>query len=685
MTISSPVADTENQPRRDTDWRLFLRLASYATRSKRLLIISIALLVPLAVSGAIQPILIGQAISVIRAEPTYQFLQGLPLSTALNVLAVLLMLTITFRLGLQSVQGYLVTKVGQIITTDIRNDLFVHVTSLAVRFFDRTPVGKLMTRLTSDVEALGEVFSSGAIGIVSDLFSILVIAIFMFTMQWQLALMLVLMMIPIAAIIIYFQNQFRIANYTTREELSDLNAQLQENLTGIGVVQLFRRERFNSELFNVTNKCYIKAVDKTIFYDSAVSATLEWIALVAIAAVLWMGGQSLLQGTINFGTLSAFILFAQRLFDPLRQFAEKFTAIQAGFTAVERISDILNEPIEIKDPTSGEKEEESSATDFVADVTDVTDVKNRRKREAGRREYYSPLLMAGHPEALAYNLSSNESELADQNHTPVASEYRLSANNQKSLVAPAQSKQAASGEIQFDNVWFAYKENEYVLQDLNFTIKSGEKVALVGPTGAGKSSIIRLLCRLYEPTRGRILIDGTDIRDLPQAELRRHVGVIIQDGFLFAGDVKSNISLGESYSMEEIRAAAEKTNVARLIEQLPQGYDTQLRERGTNLSGGQKQLLAFARAAIRNPSILVLDEATASLDVGTEALIQEALERVMADRTAIIIAHRLSTIRNVDRILVLKRGQLVESGSHEELLQQEGLYASLYKLQMLGS
>ena len=624
MTISPPVADTKNQPRRETDWRLFMRLASYATRSKRLLIISIALLVPLAVSGAVQPILIGQAISVIRSEPTYQFLRGMPLSAALNILAVLLMLTITFRLALQSVQGYLVTKVGQIITTDIRNDLFTHVTSLAVRFFDRTPVGRLMTRLTSDVEALGEVFSSGAIGIVSDLFSILVIAIFMFTMQWQLALMLVLMMIPITALIVYFQYQFRIANYTTREEISDLNAQLQENLTGIGVVQLFRRERFNSELFSVTNKRYIKAVDKTIFYDSAVSATLEWIALVAIAAVLWLGGQKLLQGTLNFGTLSAFILFAQRLFDPLRQFAEKFTAIQAGFTAIERISDILNEPIEIKDPTR--EELEAGKRQQKAE---------RIKREAGRNQDYS-----------------SESE---------------------------------SGEIQFDNVWFAYKENEYVLENLNFTIKSGEKVALVGPTGAGKSSIIRLLCRLYEPTRGRILVNHVDIRDLPQAELRKHVGVIIQDGFLFAGDVKSNISLGENYSIEEIQAAAEKTNVARLIEQLPQGYNTQLRERGTNLSGGQKQLLAFARAAIRNPSILVLDEATASLDVGTEALIQEALERLMVGRTAIIIAHRLSTIRNVDRILVLKRGQLVESGSHDELLQLEGLYASLYKLQMLGS
>ncbi|MEG4291218.1 ABC transporter ATP-binding protein [Microcoleus sp. C2C3] len=683
MTISSPVADTKNQPGRDTDWRLFMRLASYAWRSKRLLIISIALLVPLAVSGAIQPILIGQAISVIRSEPTYEFLRGLPLSAALNILAVLLMLTITIRLALQSVQGYLVTKVGQIITTDIRNDLFVHVTSLAVRFFDRTPVGKLMTRLTSDVEALGEVFSSGAIGIVSDLFSILVIAIFMFTLQWQLALMLVLMMIPITGVIVYFQHQYRQANYTTREELSDLNSQLQENLTGISVVQLFRRERFNSELFRVTNKLYIKAVDTTIFYDSAVSATLEWIALVAIAAVLWMGGQRLLQGTLNFGTLSAFILFAQRLFDPLRQFAEKFTAIQAGFTAVERISDILNEPIEIKDPTTWKKEEGRGKKE-----------EGRGKKEEGSRAGYSPWLITGHPETTAYNLSPFDRELADHHQNPASSEYRLLPNNPK-LTPPnppklrggkkAKSQNSESGEIHFDNVWFAYKQDEYVLQNLNFTIKSGEKVALVGPTGAGKSSIIRLLCRLYEPTRGRILVNNVDIRDLPQAELRRHIGVIIQDGFLFAGDVKSNISLGENYSIEEIQAAAEKTNVARLIEELPQGYDTQLRERGTNLSGGQKQLLAFARAAIRNPSILVLDEATASLDVGTEALIQEALERLMADRTAIIIAHRLSTIRNVDRILVLKRGQLVESGSHEELLQQEGLYASLYKLQMLGS
>jgi ATP-binding cassette subfamily B protein len=243
----------------------------------------------------------------------------------------------------------------------------------------------------------------------------------------------------------------------------------------------------------------------------------------------------------------------------------------------------------------------------------------------------------------------------------------------------------SQGEIRFENVSFAYKKGEEVLKNLNFTIKPGEKVALVGPTGAGKSSIIRLLCRLYEPTEGRILVDGIDIRELPQTELKRYIGVILQESILFAGDVQRNITLGETYTLAEIKAAARLTNVDQFIEELPQGYNTELRERGANLSGGQRQLLAFARVAIRDPKILVLDEATASLDVVTEALIQKALLQLLEKRTAITIAHRLSTIRDVDRILVLKRGELVESGSHEDLLEQGGLYASLYQLQMLGT
>lgn len=590
---------------RESDWGLVRRLIPYAKESGGLLSLSLLLLVPVAIAGAIQPILIGDAVSLIRQKPAaLPFLTGMPLESGINLLSGLLLLTILVRLALRGWQGYLVQAVGQRITSAIREDLFVHVTALSVRFFDRTPVGKLITRLTSDVEALGDVFSTGAIGIVSDLFSLIVVAAFMFALQWQLGLLLTLLLVPITALIVYFQMEFRKANYRSREELSLLNAALQENVMGINVVQLFRRQRFNSEMFRTTNLRYIEEVDKTIFHDSAISAVLEWIALAAIAAVLWFGSQLILKQQLNEGQLTAFILSSQRLFDPLRQLAEKFTSIQSGLTAVERISDLLNEPIEIQDRTG-------------------------------------PLTLP----ALA----------------------------------------ADRGSIVFENVSFGYKLDEPVLKALNFSIAPGEKVALVGPTGAGKSSIIRLLCRLYEPTEGRILVDGIDIRDLPQQELRRRLGVILQDSFLFSGDVQSNIALGEDYSFEEIQQAAEKTNIATFIDDLPQGYQTELRQRGGNLSGGQKQLLAFARVAVRDPGLLILDEATSNLDVRTEALIQEALDQLLENRTAVIIAHRLSTIRNVDRILVLKQGELLESGSHDELIQLGGLYSSLYQLQLLGN
>jgi ATP-binding cassette subfamily B protein len=641
MTHSSPISPAnQNQRPRENDWRLFLRLVPYARRTGRLLFFSMTLLLPLSIASAVQPLIIGQAISLIRSEDeTWSFLKERSLSEGLSILIGLLLLTIVIRLVFVAVQGFLVVKLGQQMTAWIREDLFDHVTALAVRFFDRTPVGRLITRLTSDVEALGDVFSTGAIGIIGDVLSILVIAITMFFLQWQLALMLVLMLLPVTGLIIYFQQEYRKANYKAREELSALNSMLQENISGINIVQLFRREQFNAEVFREVNNRYIKEVDKTIFHDSAVSATLEWISFIAIAGVLWLGGWLVLRETLSFGALSAFILYAQRLFDPLRRFAEKFTMLQAGFTAVERISDIMNEPIEIRDPEG--------------------------------------LQLQRLPQGLNVGRLNVESS---EDNVPYPSSSAVQYPNPSNL-----QPLTLSGEIRFEHVWFAYKQDEYVLKDLHFTIRPGEKVALVGPTGAGKSSIIRLLCRLYEPTKGRILVDGIDIRDISQAELRRYIGVILQEGFLFAGDVKSNITLGETYSIEQVQAAARVTNVANFIEQLPQGYDTQLRERGTNLSGGQKQLLAFARAAIRDPSILVLDEATASLDVGTEALIQQALDRLLEERTAIIIAHRLSTIRYVDRILVLKRGELIESGSHDELLQQNGLYASLYQLQMLGT
>ncbi|TVQ56859.1 MAG: ABC transporter ATP-binding protein [Spirulina sp. DLM2.Bin59] len=589
------------------DWRLLRRLGPYARRHQKLLIISLVLLFPLSAAGAIQPLIIGQAISLIRQEPVWGFLAGLSINAGISRLLLILLGTIVVRLLFVSLQGYLVQQVGQEITADVRDDLFAHVLSLSSRFFDKTPVGKLVTRITNDVEALGDVFATGAVGILSDVVYIAVVVVTVFALQWQLALLLIFLLVPVSILIIYFQQQYRKANYRAREELSKLNSMLTENIAGIGIVQTFRREEFNSELFRVINDRHRAAVDKTIFHDSAVSATLEWIALVAIAAILWLGGVMVMGDYLTFGTLSAFILYAQRFFDPIRRFAEKFTMIQSGFTAVERIAELMDEPIEVRD-----------------------------------------------------------------------------AQETRSFTPRSLPSAAEPGEIRFENVSFGYKPDELILKNLNFTIKPGEKVALVGPTGAGKSSIIRLLCRLYDPTVGKILIDGVDVRDVPQTELRQYIGVILQESFLFAGDVKRNITLGEEYSLAAVKQAAESTNVATFIEDLPQGYDTPLRERGTNLSGGQKQLLAFARVAIRSPRVLVLDEATANLDVGTERLVQDALERVLSDQTAIIIAHRLSTIRNVNRILVLNHGQLVETGSHEELLAAGGLYANLYQLQMLG-
>ena len=439
---AAPMPEAELRRPRPTDLRLFKLLIPHAKRNLKLLVASLLLLIPLALAGAVQPIIIGQAVALAKQEPVMGFLQGKSLVEGAQTLIWLLVLTQAVQLAFSGIQGYLIQKVGQRITASIRDDLFAHVTSLATRFFDRTPVGRLITRLTSDVDALGDVFSTGAIGAISDLLTMLVILVVMFSLQWELALLLLLLLLPVTGLIVYFQQQYRIANYRSREELSALNSTLQENIVGINVVQLFRRETFNAELFKAINLRYIKEVDRTIFFDSAVSATLEWIALAAIGGVLWLGSLLVQGNALDFGILTSFILFAQRLFDPLRQFAERFTAIQAGLTALERVSDILNEPIEIRDPV--------------------------RSAEA-------PVLSAAYPAA----------------------------------------PQAAS-EIRFEHVSFGYKADELVLRDLNFTIRPGEKVALVGPTGAGKSSIIRLLCRLYEVTEGQILLNGQDIREMAQ-------------------------------------------------------------------------------------------------------------------------------------------------------------------------
>ncbi len=618
VSSSSPSRHQEDQRSNQNDWRLLLILWPYAKRRRGLLIISLIFLFPLAFADAIQPVILKNAID----GPITDALQERGALDNLTGYIVLLLVTILVRWIFQILEGYTSQRLGQEMTRDIRTDLFAHVVALPSSFFDRTPVGKLITRITSDVEALGDVFSTGAVGIVSDLFAMIVIGGVMLSQRWDLGILLIIIVIPIGLLVGWLQQRFRDANFKVREELSKLNAWLQENILGVKVVQMFRRESYNSLRFRDINTDYIQSVDKTIFYDSVLSAILEWVTWLAIAALLWVGGQQVIgpqltqtqtwiaqasgvslpsvSAPLTFGGLYQFILFSQRFFNPLRQLAEKFTALQSGFTAVERISGIMNVPIEIKDPDQPQ---------------------------------------------------------------PI----------------PAQAK----GEICFDHVFFGYSPEDPVLKDIHFTVKPGEKVALVGPTGAGKSSVIRLLCRLYDVTSGQIRVDGVDIRELTQSNLHHHVGVILQDGFLFSGDVQDNITLGESGELEAIRHSARLLNLDDFIMELSEGYQTQVRERGNNLSGGQKQLIGFVRALWRDPKILVLDEATASLDVGTEAQIQGALETLLKDRTAIIIAHRLSTIRTVDRILVLQRGELKEQGSHDELMKLGGLYASLYQLQSM--
>jgi ATP-binding cassette subfamily B protein len=480
--------------------------------------------------------------------------------------------------------------------------------SLSLRFHDRMPVGKLLTRLTSDVDALAEVFGSGAVGVLGDLVSLLVIAVSMLLIEWRLGLLLLVTQVPVTIVIVWLQRRYRKANYRVREELSQLNADFQENLQGLEVVQMFRREAVNGDRFQRTGLAYRSAVNGTIFFDSSISAFLEWVSLGAVALVLALGGWMVTAGAMGLGTLTTFILYSQRLFDPLRQMAERFTQIQGGLTAVERIGELLEEPLEIVDH---------------------------------------------------------------------------GATVGSALLQKASASQAR-GEVIFEGVDFAYRKDEPILRKLSFRIAPGEHVALVGPTGSGKTTVIRLLCRLYEPQRGRILLDGQDIRTLPLQELRRQLGVVLQDTFLFSGTVADNLRLDQPLADQKLQEVCRDLGLDPLLGRLPEGLETELRERGGNLSSGERQLLAVARVAIRNPTVLVMDEATAFMDPSTEATLQRDLDRLLNRRTAVVIAHRLATVEAADRILVLRRGSLIEQGTHLQLRASGGLYAELADLQERG-
>jgi len=590
------------------DFRRIKKLGKYLTKEKKTIYLILIVLLPVSFSGAIQPLLVGQAITILKNETTDVWLSKTFFGQSINAIIVTLFITVLFRLVLQGYQTYNIQAVGQRLTARIRRELFDHSISLSLKFHDKMPVGILLTRLTNDVDALAEVFGSGAVGVIADFVSLIVISLTMLSIDRGLAILLLLTQIPVSYFIIWLQKRYRKAKYQVREELSQLNSDFQENLQGLEVVQMFRREAFNSKKFSNTGDAYKKAVNGTIFYDSSISAFIEWISLAAVSLVLAVGGYLVTSGNIGLGTLTTFILYSQRLFEPLRQLAESFTQIQGGLTAVERINELLDEEIQIQDSIS--------AKNFSKDAQTV----NKKFK----------------------------------------------------------------GKIEFKNVNFFYKEGEHILKNLTFSINPGEHVAFVGPTGSGKTTIIRLLCRLYEPQSGQILIDDINIKDIPIATLRNMFGVVLQDTFIFSVNVADNLKLNSNLDNLELENLCNELGLDNLLKKLPEGLNTSLRERGGNLSSGERQLLSVARVAIRNPVVLIMDEATAFMDPSTEATLQKDLERILSKRTALVIAHRLATIESSDKILVLKEGSLVEEGTHSELRMKKGLYFQLSELQQKG-
>tara|TARA_Y100000589_G_scaffold330902_1_gene382120 strand:+ start:2910 stop:4703 length:1794 start_codon:yes stop_codon:yes gene_type:complete len=589
------------------DFNRIKRLGRYLTNDKRTLYLIVIILIPVAFAGAIQPLLVGQAITILKNEDSEVWLSNTFIGQSINAIIICLFISVLLRLILQGYQSYNIQAVGQKLTARIRRELFSHSISLSLRYHDKMPVGKLLTRLTNDVDALSEVFGSGAVGVIADFVSLIVISLTMLSIDTGLAIILLLTQIPVSCFIIWLQKRYRRANYQVREELSQLNSDFQENLQGLEVVQMFRRETHNSIKFTKTGQAYRKAVDGTIFYDSSISAFIEWISLAAVSLVLAIGGYLVTSGNIGLGTLTTFILYSQRLFEPLRQLAERFTQIQGGLTAIERINELLDEKIDIKD------------------------------NELDNHQYHN----------------------YDLNHK-------------------------FKGKIEFKNVSFFYKKNDYVIKNLSFRVNPGEHIAFVGPTGSGKTTLIRLLCRLYEPQEGEILIDDINIKNIPIQKLRNMLGVVLQDTFIFSGNVADNLKLNSEINDKDLIEICQKLGLNNLLNKLPQGLDTYLRERGGNLSSGERQLLSVARVAIRNPNILIMDEATAFMDPTTEATLQKDLNKILESRTALVIAHRLATIEKSDKILVLKGGRLIEEGTHEELRRKGGLYFQLSELQEKG-
>jgi ATP-binding cassette subfamily B multidrug efflux pump len=520
----------------------------------------------------------------------------------LGTLAGVFLAALLLDFGVEYGQSLLTTFIGQRVMYDLRMQIFGHLQRLSISFFDRNPVGRLMTRVTSDVETLNELFSSGVVTVFGDVFTLVAIMTMMLLVDWRLALVTfsVIPLVWLTARI--FRRRVREAFRDIRTRLARLNAYLQERLSGMRVVQLFGLEADSAARFGSLNRDHLEAHLRSITIYAVFFPVVEVLTAVAMALLLYYGGLRTLDGTLTVGVLAAFIQLTRRFFQPLQDLSEKFNLLQSAMASSERVFALLDQPVTVLEPV-------------------------------------------------------------------------------RATALP----QPIRGEVRFENIWFRYSpDGPWVLRDVSFTASPGKTIALVGHTGAGKTTVVNLLLRFYDPERGRILIDGTDIRQVSTSDLRSLIGFVQQDLFLFAGDILHNLTLDAPISAEAARLAAHRVGADRFIERLPAGYAHHLGERGRSLSVGERQLLSFARALALDPRILVLDEATSSVDAQAEALIQRAIAELMAGRTSLVVAHRLSTILHADEILVLQHGEVKERGSHRELLAQEGLYQRLYQLQLRG-
>jgi ATP-binding cassette, subfamily B, multidrug efflux pump len=587
------IESQEDALGRGYDPALMRRMLVYLRPYRGLVAVAVALLIVNALLALVGPVLTRQVLDV--AVPQRDV-------ALLGTLAGLYLAALLLEFGTEYAQGILTTFIGQQVMRDLRLEIFGRLQRLSIPYFDRRPVGRLMTRVTSDVETLNDLFSSGVVAIFGDLFTLIAIMILMLVADWRLALVAFSVIPLVWLVATLFRRSVREAFRDIRVRVARLNSYLQEQLSGMRVVQLFGREPASEQGFDQANRGHLDAQLRSITVYAIFFPVIEILGAIAVALLLWYGGLRSLSGTLTVGTLAAFIQLTRRFFQPLQDLSEKFNIMQSAMASSERIFRLLDEPVTVADPA----------------------------RPAG----------LPHP---------------------------------------------VRGEVRFEGVWFRYDPaGPWVLEDVSFTAAPGKTIALVGHTGAGKTTIISLLLRFYDPERGRITLDGVDLRQLAAAEVRRWIGYVQQDLFLFTGDILRNLRLDAPIPPVRAEEAARRVGADRFIARLPDGYGHVLGERGKSLSVGERQLLSFARALALDPRILLLDEATSSVDAEAEAQIQRAIAELMEGRTSIVVAHRLSTILNADEILVLHHGVIRERGTHRKLLAARGLYETLYQLQLKG-